>query len=204
MRRFRYGLGVHYRWGDKDQFSHGKFLFIVMGNQTNMGLIGGFGVHGGTFQNLCYMLPWPLFYIPIVRDVLMWTGAISSKTDLLDILNKGRSVCYAPQGMQKGNDMEQGDMFPDLGVFEFAMEHNIKVVPVRISDEDKRYYILNGPVSIQDWSMQKMGWPWPFCIIPRWKGSPIVVEVGVPLKSNLQTNAEEFRALFMSQMKRYI
>jgi len=202
MRRWTYGLGIHYRWGDKKHFDFtNQYLFIVVGNVTNMGLIGGFGVHGRTFYNTCYLLPYPLFAIPIVRDVLLWTGAVSNKADPLFLLKGGWSVCYSPSGMNT-QDVESGQV-PDVGVFEFAMQHNVSIVPITIVDEHERYKIVNGPQRIQKWCLRRFGWPFPFFILPRCRGGKVSIEVGVPMDPSVQTNAQDFCSLFMGQIKRY-
>lgn len=217
MRRWSYGLGVKYRWGDRKQFEYPadtdknpsckdkQYLFVVVGNVTNMGMIGGFGVHGKTFYNTCYLLPDVLFFIFLVRDVLMWTGAVSDKTDILSLLKRGWSVCYAPAGMElrPSIDLETGKQVPDISIFEFAMRNKISVVPVRIADEDKRFFIINGPQRVQEWFKSKIGWPFPFFIFPRWKGQKIAVEVGVPMDPTIQKSAEEFKRLFGVQITRY-
>lgn len=217
MRKWSYGLGVKFRWGDRRQFEYPadttknpsckdkQYLFVVVGNLTNMGLIGGFGVHGRTFYNTCYLLPHALFSIPLVRDVLLWTGAVSDKSDILSLLKKGWSVCYAPRGMELRNnmDIEVNKQTPDTSVFEFAMRNKISVVPVRIADEDRRFIIINGPQKVQDWFKSKIGWPFPFFIIPRWKGQDIAVEVGVPMDPTVPKSPEDFQRLFGGQVTRY-
>lgn len=196
-------FGVKYVWGDKSQFvppAGDKYLFVVMGNRTNLGLVLGFGLHGRNFHNVCYLLPWSLFCIPLVRDVLLWTGAVSNRTDLLSLLEKGRSVCYAPNGME--TDIEQGQ-FPNVDVFEFAFEHNVKVVPVHVLDEDKTFWIVNGPDWVQQWCMQRVGWPWPFYVLPRWKAERMTLKVGTPFKPNIHKDAKAFHNFFIAQVRRY-
>ena len=84
-----------------------RFIFMVVPNLTNAPLIWGFGLHHGVFDEklkIKYLLPKILFYLPIIRDVLMWSGAIGydSETEMdtiFELINSGNSVAYSCNGM---------------------------------------------------------------------------------------------------------
>ncbi len=201
-----------------------KMLFVVIGNLSNMGLIHGFGMHGGSFlpqMDLVYMLPWILFKIPILRDLLMWTGAVSrgrSDTEghILSLLRKGKSVAYCPSNMEDYVNFSAGGVnigsptsekvvvsVPSLSIFEFAIKHNISVVPVLIKNESQRYKFLKVPFNIQKWTYERIGWPFPFFFYPKiFDNKPPVkldIQIGTPMQGAIHASAESFFKLFMGQ-----
>jgi len=198
-----------YYFGNKESFSEvqkkDRMLFVIMGNTTNMGLVNGFGIHGGVFQHvdLVYMLPPILFKIPLLRDYLLWTGAVTWKgndqeSSILYLLNKGKSVAYSSNGMRE--NLEE----PSNEIFEFAMSKKIYLVPVLIKNESKRYYIYTQK-RIQDWFYQRIGWPFPLIFFPRIfdkKPPPkMEVHVGMPMDPTVQENAIAFKKLFLGQFE---
>lgn len=83
-------------------------LYVLLPGDTPMSSVWGIGLHGGALaprisDRLHYVVP-PLFmWIPVLRDVLLWSGAVTYHprkrplTDvLLDLLLSNRSVCYSP------------------------------------------------------------------------------------------------------------
>lgn len=196
-RRFFFGKTVSYYFGNREFFKNSSesFLFVVIGNQTNMALFHGFGMHGGVFGDLdvAYMLPSALFSVPLVRDFLLWTGAVEhdAGAGLLKLLKSGRSVVYAPAGMAAMvNDVRA----PDLDVFAFAIEHNIQVVPVLVENETRRYAYYYSRVA---WWRQ---WPFCFCFCPRLFGEKpppkLKLSVCTPIDPRLQETPERFRQTF--------
>ena len=83
------------------------YIFILLPNLTNASLIWGFGLHGGLFDSklkVKYLLPKVMFYLPIIRDILMWSGAVGydSKSEIdtiSELVNNGNSVAYSCNGM---------------------------------------------------------------------------------------------------------
>lgn len=201
MRKWSFGIQTEYIFGDYNHFrdTRKQYLFVAIGNETHMGLVGGFGLHGDIFSNLCYSLPHPLFQVPLLRDWLLWTGAVSDKTDLVDILRRGWSVCIAPGWMKDTKETQ-----PDVSVFDFAIQNNIHVVPVEIKGENERYTVVGGLRSVQKWCMERAGWPFPFLCLPKWHGKPMKIHVGMPMDPRVQENAIKFRELFFGQLKRYV
>lgn len=190
-----------YKWISGGKMESQRLLFIIIGkNYTNMGLFHGFGLHGGRFSNdLCFMLPKHLFYIPFVRDILLWCGAISDATDPIELLDRGKSLCYAPRGM---TDLVYDDSSLEHlnDVFAFAYDKGIKVVPVYIEGEKARYCILQIPL-IQRWTFSRLkGWPFPFFFWLRLKPAKIEIRVGVPMNPKLYISADKYQEAFLNQL----
>ena len=182
-------------------------LFIVMGeNDTNMALISGFGLHGGMFRNLDlkYMMPYNLFKIPLIREFLLWSGAVANNRDvngtILNLLRKGKSVVYCPPTTDE-------EVVLDKGLFEFATKHDIKLVPVVVNGESDRYNIYRPEFvrMMQRFFKRRLGYPFPMIFYPKSFGqSPppkIDISIGVPMNSSVQQNPETFYSLFHSQIK---
>lgn len=220
LRRFTlFGKTVQYYMGNRETFSadqkHKRLLFVVVGNVSNMGLIHGFGLHGGIFQHvdLVYMLPKLLFKIPLLRDFLMWTGAVAhDENNLLSLMEKGKSVVYCPAGMEDllsytnpRSDDQLAMKIPTVDVFEFAIKHRVQLIPVLIAKEIERYAFLRGHWvnHIQRYCYNRWEWPFPFLFAPRIFGSKpppkLDVQVGFPMDSTVQESAEAFSKLFMGQ-----
>lgn len=212
---------VQYFFGDKasivEQPIDSRLLFVIVkGNVTNMGLISGFGLHGGVFEelNLCYILPWVLFKVPILREILMWTGAISSgqgdvNSVILNALNRGKSVCYPINGMTeitidkltKDGINEEQVIAEDL--FEFAKVKRIKLVPVLIENEHKRYSIWQFP-ALHEFSLKLSGFPFPFIFGPKIFGqdppTKVDIKIGVPTDPTKYENVKDFSRHFFLQI----
>lgn len=167
-----------------------------------MGLFHGFGFHGGMFDklDLVYMMPKILFKVPFLRDLFLWSGAVvHDEKNILGLLQKGKSVVYAPNAMRPKLEM------PDVGLLEMAHINRIPIVPVWIMDEDKRYKIFPTYKPLQEWALQKYGWPFPFFFMYRWwnKTRPptLKMKIGVPMDSSLYADPAKFKEAFTMQLK---
>lgn len=128
---------VSYAYGyEEEEIRNGKGsrLFIVIGNTTNMGLISGFGLHGGELSKLdiCYVLPSLYFVVPIAREILLWTGALSENdltNTILSAMKRGKSLAIS---VDKGLDKS---------LFGFVKTEKIQIVPVLIGCENERYTV---------------------------------------------------------------
>lgn len=200
---------VTYNWGDREAVNGERLLFVVLGNKTNMALISGFGLHGGVFAHLDlrYILPWPIFRIPILREVLMWTGAISSGKNvnsiILNMLDKGKSVCYAIDGMRSIlHEKAQGDLELGEDLFEFAKQKKINLIPVLIEGEEKRYSINR--YSTHAYFLDIIGYPFPLLFGPRIFGEDpppkVEVTIGVPVDPSKFDDYKNFNSLFFNQI----
>lgn len=100
-----------------------KRLYVLIPGDTYISLIWGIGLHGGHLlpfsSKLHYVVPPIFMWIPLLRDVLLWTGAVTyhSKkrpldTVILELLQANRSVCYCPSDFSNVvvpmMDLEQG------------------------------------------------------------------------------------------------
>lgn len=196
-----FGKSVQYYIGNIEAFEKDTrlMLFVVIGNQSNMGLIHGFGMHGGKFKHLdmVFMLPSILFKIPFLRDVLLWMGGVTDAQDVLSLLRKGKSVVYCPSRMDDFIEFGHVKM-PELSIFEFAMRHKIAIVPVFITNESKKYIFFRCS-RVQKWFYTHIGWPFPFLFLPRWNVAQINIQIGSPMDSGCQETPETFLVHFMDQ-----
>jgi len=165
---------VEYLFGNKNLRSelekNERVVFVILrGNMTNMGMVSGFGFHGGVFakMDIVYLLPSMFFRVPGIREILLWSGAISYDAGLqklndtlLGALNRQKSVCFALNGMDEimGKRETESEISEEL--FEFAKEQKIQFVPVEVTGERDRYAIYES-------SMQILGYPCPFLFGPR-------------------------------------
>jgi len=205
---------VEYFFGDKksivEQSPNSRLVFVVVkGNLTNMALISGFGLHGGMFQELdiCYILPWVLFKVPILREIIMWTGAISGgkgsiSTSILTALNHGKSVCFAMNGMNELTTINDEQTIP-IDLFEFAKLNKIKLVPVNIENECERYSIWKYP-SLHKFSLAMFGFPFPFIFFPKIFGEDpppkVDIRIGIQTDPLKYDNVKEFSKHFFLQI----
>ena len=137
---------VTYAFGDEKFLMNGlrqkPKLFVVYNNMTNVGLIDGFGLHGGVFKDidLCFMLPSFLFNVPFLREILMYIGAVSDNThNITKLLKKGKSVVYSMGGMKHEKHKKDGELIFPEDFYDFLKDSEIDVIPVYISRETDRY-----------------------------------------------------------------
>lgn len=173
-------------------------LYVMVPGDTIVSLVWGVGLHGGRLQptvadKLHYIVPPAYLWIPILRDVLLWTGAITYHSTkrplngiLLDMLNSNRSVCYCPSelanvvltpssssGGRGGEDEEEGlgggvihSPCPDDEILSFALEETIQLVPVVVHGEQRRYHIFR-LAWVQSFFYRHIGYPFPLVFFPR-------------------------------------
>lgn len=190
-------------------------LFLVCPNMTNLPLIWGYGLHAGMMPSnvdVCYMLPHFLFRIPLLRDFLLWTGAVSDKADLIKLLDSNRSVCYCPNGMRdalytyKQSIDPNAPMtitFPPDEVFEFAMEKGVHLIPVMVANEVRRYHFAYFGHSLH--RMQRVffkhtGYPFPLVFWAKYFGPrpppPIEHQIGAPIEARRYESVETLKDAF--------
>jgi hypothetical protein len=167
-------------------------LFVVIGNKTNFVLLSGFGIHGNVWKDydLLYMIPQYLLYIPFLRDILLWTGAVVQSRELIpQLVGRGKSVAYSPSGMDDlFSDSDEVVRLPDAGFFEFAIEHRLKIVPILIRNESARYKICRTRCQSYFYNSTRLRWPWPlfFCVRVFQQHPPPKVKIfcGVPIDAS--------------------
>lgn len=174
-------------------------LYLAVSGRTLNSLVWGIGLHGGALspfaERLHYVVPPLLLAIPLLRDVLLWTGAVTwhakrlPVTDLiLQLLRSNRSVCYSCSAA--GIDME---------LFRFALTERMQMVPVVVQGEADYYYIAHWP-RLQEWMQKRVGYPWPQLVWPRRGGGGVteIEQVFGPILNctDRYQNAEELSSAF--------
>lgn len=183
-------------------------LYILLPGRTLASLFWGLGLHGGALnpfgERLHWVVPPALLDVPVLRDVLLWAGAVTwhpKRLPLMDLLlrllRSDRSVCLCPW------------MFPDEAdpvaqmdgeLFRFALEHQIELVPIVVHNERERYRILRVP-KVQAWCRKRCGggYPWPQAALLQDRRVPMVLVFGpilhcTPRYSNVGALVDSFRA----------
>ena len=176
-----------------------KRIFLVIGNVTYLGLLYGFGLHGGVFEgSIFYMVPWLPLSIPGLRDVLLWTGAIVESKDFAN-----RQTVYAPGGWV---NLMRGGIVNDvpLDIFDTCRANKMTVVPVLMSGEFERYNIYTRAKRIQQWCVTHLQWPFPFIFGLRlFGGDPppkLSIHVGTGIEASLYESSEELLRVFTDQI----
>lgn len=199
-----------------------KYIFVVIPNNTNMPLFWGFGFHGARFApqiRIRYLLPAILFYVPFLRDVLMWSGAVAYRKEdqwatMNDLLNRGYSVAYASNGMtdaftayQESRTGKSGEprevQAPADALFDYAKAENVALVPVLVNGEAERYVFAPQPgfiVSLQQFCYKNWGYPFPVVCLPT-RQSQIHLQFCSVLQPHLFEKAAEMKDEFLRAVK---
>lgn len=184
-------------------------VFTILGNKTNFVLLSGFGLHGNVWKDydLVYMIPQYLFYIPFLRDVLLWTGAVTESRELIpQLVGRGKSVAYSPCGMDDlFSDSDDVVRLPDAGFFQFAIEHRLKVIPILIKNESARYKICRTRCQSYFYNSTRLRWPWPllFCVRVFQQNPPPKVKIfcGVPIDASTHQDPTVLAKHFNGQLE---
>lgn len=161
-------------------------LYILVPGRTLSSLFWGLGLHGGTLSpfgdRLHWVVPPLLLDVPLLRDVLMWAGAVTwhpkrlSLMDLLlQLLRSDRSVCFCPCLFPPESTEP---ILLDEELFRFALEHQIELVPVVVHNESQRYRLWHIP-RVQEWSRTRCrGYPWPQWALLQDRSAQLVLVFG--------------------------
>lgn len=158
----------------------GKRLFVYTPCHTPSALIWSVGLHSGGVRfdhTTHYVLPPPLMWVPLVRDVLMWSGAVTYSTRdprhsreavILDLINQGRAVCYAPANFSHGgDDLEKAieARYPSDDMLQKCMDNQIRIVPVVVQGEHDRYKMVHSDRlrAVQSFCHRHTDYPFPLC-----------------------------------------
>lgn len=198
----------------QDMQSKERYIFVVMPNVTNASLIWFFGLHARWSWigvRICYLMPQILFYFPVVRELLLWSGACASTTPgrndvqrVVDMTELGRNVAYSPNGMQDA--LSTKPKSPPMLLFQQAVARKYHVVPVLTQGErdDGRYLFLRDGCgalrALQEWFLGKIGYPFPHIYLPRY-GRKIEIAVGPPVSPYVHISAEAMQAKFLETIK---
>lgn len=195
----------------------GKRIFVFMHAYTPSSLIWSVGLHGGVIQfknTLHYMVP-PLFmWIPIVRDVLLWTGAITwsnhnerfnKQAIIIDMISQSRSVAYVPSGFADKvlahDDLETGIelRYPKEEMLDLFIKEGVQVIPVVVQGEWDRYRIIQHRYVkfLQAWFYKHIEYVFPLCYWYRWyahaRPPPVTVQFGSIMAASLYPTALQLR-----------
>lgn len=198
----------YYNFEETELLDLKKRLFIVIPNRTYLSLIWGFGFNSAQLHHkldVCYILPRILFYIPIVRDILLWSGAVadspphlSTTETIITLLNQGRSVCYSPLTIDRKTNKIP---IPDNNLFEFCKEKNINVIPVVVSNEIERYWFPFNLISLQKRCYAWCGYPFPqLFFLKIFSQSPpnkIDLQFGTPINCGAFANTDIIKEKFI-------
>lgn len=168
-----------------------KRIYILLPGDTLMPLVWGIGLHGGRLSNkysekLHYIVPPIFMWVPLMRDILLWTGAVTYHPTrrpltsiILELLQNNRSVVYCPShlgnilygtGTAGGGDIEAPLLAaeedevetpcPTDELLSFARQEQIQMVPVVVQGERQRYHHLLIK-RVQGFFFERIGYPFP-------------------------------------------
>jgi hypothetical protein len=186
----------------------GKRLFVLPTCLTPSPVIWGIGLHGGVLafnQPIHYLVPPVYMWIPILRDILMWTGAVTyslsdpryNKHDVLqELLDNGRVVAYSPSNFfnPHQSDLEANieHRYPHDDMLRYCMAQSVNIIPIVVHGERERYYIVQKYAllqKVQAWFYQRLDYALPFCYWFRLfnKNRPplVMLKIGPSLTCNL-------------------
>jgi hypothetical protein len=148
-------------------------VYVLVPGHTYMGLVFGVGLHGGRLEfaeYLHYVVPPVFMWIPFLRDILLWSGAVTFKGNsgleslILDLLSHGRSVCYSAS-MLNGDSKNPG---LQSWMLSMMREKQMQLIPIVVQNELRRYAILQQNHPIQLWFHARWHYPFPSVWIYRW------------------------------------
>lgn len=136
---------VEYEYVSQTDLEHtdGRRLYLVMDGTS---LVWPMGMHGGQLRlkrPVHYVVQPALLWIPLVREWLQWTGAVTtgrhvSLTDLVTrLFDTGRNVCCLATE-------------DNTALLELCRQQAVQVVPVVVRGEEERYRTVDCAFA-QDW-----------------------------------------------------
>jgi len=142
-----------------------RVMFLAAPNRTNLPLFWSFGWHGNKTlakMDVLYALPRVLFWVPFLRELLVFSGAVEGDEENLIWLMKkeARAICYAPGRMQEALTVQSRgctktcSLNPEFITQLIAKE--VVVVPVVFVGENKRYPPLL--LTPEDTALGKNNW----------------------------------------------
>lgn len=193
------------------QSTKGKRLFIFVPCSTPLALIWGIGLHGNQieFKNrMHYIVPPCYMWVPFVRDVLLWTGAVTYSTlnathsmheIIRGMLIDGRSICYAPSNFNNTIDdleIQISTRYPPLELLTFCIDEKIQLVPVVVQGEHERYRIIEHDLlkRVQSWFYKKIDYRMPLVywmrLFAKPPPPPLTLSFGSPMDCQLYSGGE--------------
>jgi hypothetical protein len=209
------------------QTTSGKRLFVFIPCSTPSSLIWAVGLHGGDIQfknTIHYIVPPVFMWIPIVRDVLLWTGAItysnynenhSKYTIIFEMLSQGRSVAYTPSNFADkivSSDLESSieARYPSEEILKKIIEENVQVIPVVVQGEFDRYRIIQHHYvkNVQAFFYKHIDYIFPLCYWYKWYSHtrpPLInVQFGSIMSSHVYTTPQQLKEALKEKVARLI
>lgn len=141
-------------WQNENMIKHKKdrpILFLSPPTYTEFPKLKFFGMHGNKLFDdidLLYTLPKNLLRIPILRELLLFSGAIEDSRDtVFRFLKKGhRAICFSYGGMAIPEWNAQDEILKvpriDSEFLQFMVKNRIIIIPVIFTGEVKRFPAL--------------------------------------------------------------
>lgn len=186
LRIWRWFTPVRYTYADNGELARlartVKRLYVMVPGDTIGALVWGIGLHGGQLdaafsEKLTYVVPPLLLKMPVVRDLLMASGAVTHRWSgehplcdlLLELIQSGRGVCYCPSGFANATlDADEKDAICTLDlpeqVLSFARSEKVQLVPIVVHNERRRYHILRWP-TLQRFFLRHTGYAFPMGVL---------------------------------------
>lgn len=154
-------------------------LFIVVGSSTPLPLLYGFGLLPPHVA-CSVAVHRALFWIPLLRDLLLCMGCVAEHGDVAkQMLLQRRSVAL---------------QYGDESIFERAREMNAQIVPVYVTGERQRYWIVPGVPPVWAWLVMPR-------IFGRKQPHPMQLSIGIPMKADVFDSAADLHAHFNNQVE---
>lgn len=147
-----------------------------------------------TELNLLWMIPSIYLRVPVIRDFLMWAGAVAQNMNgVIDLMNRGHSVALCPDGNKDALRAKDDKLYVNQArndIFQYATEKGIAVVPVLIYGESELYHSISNVWLdyFRKISIDKLGIPWPIVALGWYntfipKRSEVHVYIGTPVEA---------------------
>lgn len=146
------------------------------------------------------------FYIPVYREIMMLSGyCCSNKKAIVSLLRKGYDISMSPGGAMEARLWEPSTFSVYInnrkGLFEIALEENVKLVPVLVFGETELYKRVSNKYlhALQEWIYSKTK-VFPLLFYGRFASLvplsvPLTVVVGSPLENPMTGSPPERIAL---------
>ncbi|KAH9261717.1 hypothetical protein BASA81_000373 [Batrachochytrium salamandrivorans] len=186
-----------------DSFHHHPYVFVYHPHGViGLGSFGAFATTGCEFTKLFPGIAVRLltldqnFYLPFVREVLLWFGMCSCSLGACNnLLQRGWSICLLVGGARESLEAQPGEEYRLIlnkrrGFVKVAIENNAQLVPVVGFGEIDAFDLIQLPNSwwtqhlfqLQVWCCDWLGFTLP-AVWPIPKRGRIRVVVGPPLPS---------------------
>lgn len=108
----------------------GPHLYLVVPCASSSTLLTNIGLAN---CDLYYALNARYFWIPLLRDVLLWTGAIAQGEDnMLTVLKSDRGICYGMVAREDDDEEALQAQLPQQWLLDMAIREHIKLVVVTV------------------------------------------------------------------------